>query len=109
MRSEKDTELEREAAEKVEARVEAEEQAREAAEEKHAAAEKAPEVSEKKHEPAKPAHSPAKKGLMERRKSFLQSSVPNAHRGYNPKTPVVMMCIIAFLVVLSVIFAAITS
>jgi hypothetical protein len=45
---------------------------------------------------------------MERRESFAQSSVPNAHRGYNPQTPVVMLCIVAFMVVLSFVLAAVT-
>jgi hypothetical protein len=49
------------------------------------------------------------KGLMERRESFSQSSVPNSHRGYNGKTPRIMMGIIAFLFVLSFILAAITA
>ena len=88
MTTEKEPEREREAAEKVEERVEAEEKAAEA------------------HAPK--AHPQEKKGLMERRESFLQSSVPNAHRGYNPKTPVVMLCIVAFMVVLSFVLAAVT-
>ncbi len=37
----------------------------------------------------------AGKGLMERRESFSQSSVPNAHRGYSSKMPRIMMGIIA--------------
>lgn len=95
MTEEKEPETEREAAEKVEERVEAEEKAAEA----HA---------EKAHT-AGHANGPAvKRGLMERRESFSQSSVPNAHRGYNPKTPIVMMCIVAFMVVLSFILAAVT-
>jgi len=88
MTTEKEPEAEREAAEKVEERVEAEEKAAEA---------HAPDV-----------HPQVKKGLMERRESFSQSSVPNAHRGYNPKTPVVMLCIVAFMVVLSFVLAAVT-
>jgi len=88
MTTEKELEAEREAAEKVEERVEAEEKAAEA---------HAPEPSPQ-----------AKKGLMERRESFSQSSVPNAHRGYNPKTPVVMLFIVAFMVVLSFVLAAVT-
>lgn len=94
MTTEKEPEREREAAEKVEERVEAEEHVE--AEEKAAEAH-APKASPK-----------VKKGLMERRESFLQSSVPNAHRGYNPKTPVVMLCIVAFMVVLSFVLAAVT-
>lgn len=97
MTTEKEPEREREAAEKVEERVEAEEP-----EERVEAEEKAAEV----HAPKAPPQE--KKGLMERRESFLQSSVPNAHRGYNPKTPVVMLCIVAFMVVLSFILAAVT-
>ncbi len=49
------------------------------------------------------------KGLMERRESFEQSSVPNAHRGYNSKTPRIMMVIIAAMFILSFILAAITG
>ena len=88
MTTDKELEAEREAAEKVEELVEAEEKAAEA---------HAPEPSPQ-----------AKKGLMERRDSFSQSSVPNAHRGYNPKTPVVMLFIVAFMVVLSFVLAAVT-
>lgn len=50
-----------------------------------------------------------KKGLMQRRKSFLQTSVPNAHRGYNPKTPRIMLGIIAILLIASFILAAVTA
>lgn len=94
MTTEKELEAEREAAEKVEEHVETEErvEAKEKAAEAHA-----PEARPK-----------VKKGLMERRESFAQSSVPNAHRGYNPKTPVVMLCIVAFMVVLSFVLAAVT-
>ena len=88
MTTEKELEAEREAAEKVEERVEAKEKAAEA------------------HAPEAPLQ--VKKGLMERRESFSQSSVPNAHKGYNPKTPVVMLCIVAFMVVLSFILAGVT-
>lgn len=49
------------------------------------------------------------KGLMERRESFAQSSVPNAHRGYSSKTPRVMMGIILVMFVVSFILAAITG
>jgi hypothetical protein len=55
------------------------------------------------------AHSRAGKGLMERRASFEQSSVPNAHRGYSGKTPRVMMGIIAILFIVSFILAGITG
>jgi hypothetical protein len=61
-------------------------------------------------ESAKPkAHTPDRKGLMERRESFAQTSVPNAHKGYSPKPPRVMMGIIAALFILSFILAAITA
>jgi len=108
MTEEKELEAEREAAEKVEESVEAKEAAVEARAEKAAEAH-----AEKAHTAAHAGGAPEKKvlekkGLMERRESFSQSSVPNAHRGYNPKTPVVMMCIIAFMVVLSFVLAAVT-
>jgi len=48
---------------------------------------------------------PEKKGLMERRPSFAQSSVPNAHRGYSTTPPVIMLLIISVFVLLSIIFA----
>jgi hypothetical protein len=54
------------------------------------------------------AHPSPRKGLMERRESFAQTSVPNAHRGYSGKPPRVMMVIIAALFVISFILAAIT-
>jgi hypothetical protein len=59
-------------------------------------------------EAAKPHFSP-RKGLMERRDSFAQTSVPNAHRGYSGKPPRVMMVIIAALFIISFILAAITG
>ncbi|HKQ33101.1 MAG TPA: hypothetical protein VJV40_07845 [Thermodesulfobacteriota bacterium] len=55
------------------------------------------------------AYSHAGKGLMERRASFSQSSVPNAHKGYSGKTPRVMMGIIAVLFIVSFILAGITG
>lgn len=55
------------------------------------------------------ARSHAGKGLMERRASFAQTSVPNAHRGYSGKTPRVMMVIIAVLFIVSFILAGITA
>lgn len=55
------------------------------------------------------AHPYAGKGLMERRASFSQSSVPNAHKGYSGKTPRVMMGIIAILFIVSFILAGITG
>ncbi|HVY55969.1 MAG TPA: hypothetical protein VHC46_09460 [Thermodesulfobacteriota bacterium] len=61
-------------------------------------------------EAARPkAHARAGKGLMERRASFSQSSVPNAHRGYSGKTPRIMMGIIAVLFIVSFILAGITG
>ncbi len=74
------------------------------------------ESAESEQETAEPeeAHTQAaadapKKGLMQRRKSFAQTSVPNAHRGYNPKTPVVMLGIIAVFLIASFILAALTT
>ena len=61
-------------------------------------------------ESAKPkTHTADKKGLMERRESFAQTSVPNAHRGNSAKPPRVMMGIIVLLFILSFILAAITA
>jgi hypothetical protein len=54
-------------------------------------------------------HSRAGKGLMERRESFSQSSVPNAHRGYSSKMPRIMMGIILAMFIVSFILAAITA
>lgn len=98
--SEASEETELEAAEKVEAEVE---------EKEAESAEPEPEVEEPKEARAEAAAGASKKGLMERRKSFAQSSVPNAHRGYNPKTPVVMLGIIAVFVIVSFILAAFTA
>ncbi len=50
-----------------------------------------------------------KKGLMQRRESFAQSSVPNSHRGYSGKPPRVMMVIIVTMFIVSFILAAITG
>ncbi len=75
--------------------------------EKAEAVEERVEAKEAAHTPA--ARSRAGKGLMERRESFAQSSVPNAHRGYNPKTPRIMMGIIAVLFIMSFILAAVTA
>ena len=47
----------------------------------------------------------AKKGLMERRPSYSQSSVPNAHKGYSGIPPIIMLLIISVFVLLSIIFA----
>jgi len=46
-----------------------------------------------------------KKGLMERRESFDQSSVPNAHKGYSGTPPIIMLLIVSVFIVLSLIFA----
>ncbi len=75
--------------------------------EKAEAMEKGVEAKEAAHK-AK-THSRFGKGLMERRESFAQSSVPNAHRGYNGKTPRVMMFIILTMFIVSFILAAITA
>jgi len=48
---------------------------------------------------------PAVKGLMERRESFEQSSVPNAHKGYSGTPPIVMLLIVSAFIVVSLIFA----
>ena len=45
-----------------------------------------------------------KKGLMERRASFAQSSVPNAHKGYSGTPPIIMLLIISVFFLLSIIF-----
>ncbi len=68
-----------------------------------------PEVSEPEVTHDNAAPDAPKKGLMQRRKSFAQTSVPNAHRGYNPKTPVVMLGIIAVFLIASFILAALTT
>ena len=72
-------------------------------------AEEAAEPRKAEEAPKPKAHSYSGKGLMERRASFSQSSVPNSHRGYNGKTPRVMMGIIAVLFIVSFILAGITS
>lgn len=46
-----------------------------------------------------------KKGLMERRPVYSQSSVPNAHRGYSETPPVIMLLIVSVFILLSIIFA----
>lgn len=46
-----------------------------------------------------------KKGLMERRESFEQSSVPNAHKGYSGTPPIIMLIIVSVFFLLSLIFA----
>jgi hypothetical protein len=45
------------------------------------------------------------KKLMERRESFEQSSVPNAHKGYSGTPPIVMLLIVSAFIVVSLIFA----
>ncbi|MCZ6685537.1 MAG: hypothetical protein O6849_06105 [Candidatus Dadabacteria bacterium] len=42
---------------------------------------------------------------MERRESFEQSSVPNAHKGYGSTPPIVMLLIVSAFIVVSLIFA----
>ena len=95
------------AAEKVEEQVEAKEAAEEAQAE--AAQEEAPVEEAQEEAQAEPAPDAPKKGYMQRRKSFAQGSVPNAHRGYNPKTPVVMLGIIFVMLVASFILASIAG
>ncbi|MEQ9619587.1 MAG: hypothetical protein RIG61_10485 [Deltaproteobacteria bacterium] len=64
----------------------------------------------KPEEPVAPEkHDAPKKGLMERRDSFKQSSVPNAHKGYSGKPPVVMLLIIVGMFIVSYILAALTG
>lgn len=87
---------EAEAAEKVEAEVEA----KETAAEKEAKPEKPP--SSKKH-------GTSEKGLMERRESFDQSSVPNAHKGYSGKHSIVMLLVVVAMFIVSYILAAMTG
>ena len=93
-------EAEAAAAEKVEAQVEQKDAESSGIE---------PEVAEPEETHAQAAANAPKKGLMQRRKSFAQESVPNAHKGYNPKTPVVMLGIIAVFLIASFILAALTS
>lgn len=103
-------EAEAEAARKEEA--EAARKAEEAASEEveAEAAEKVEEkVEAKEASEPKTRHKGPKKGLMERRESFSQTSVPNAHKGYNPKTAVVMLGIIVIFFVTSFILAALSS
>ncbi len=61
--------------------------------------------SEEAAEEAPPPAPQVKKGLMERRPSFSQSSVPNAHRGYSTNPPIIMLLIISVFILLSIIFA----
>ena len=50
-----------------------------------------------------------KKGLMQRRESFAQTSVPNAKKGSSGKPPRVMIVIIVTMFIVSFILAAITG
>lgn len=75
--------------------------------EKAEAMEKGVEAKEAAHK-AK-THSRAGKGLMERRESFAQASVPNAKKGSSSKPPRVMMGIILAMFIVSFILAAITG
>ncbi len=62
-------------------------------------------AEEEVQEQAAPPAPAEKKGLMQRRPSFAQSSVPNAHKGYSTTPPVIMLLIISVFVLLSIIFA----
>lgn len=89
----------------------AEETVEEAREEPEGASEEVQEESQElqaSEEPVQEAAPPAptqKKGLMKRRPSYSQSSVPNAHRGYSTNPPIVMLLIISALFLMSIIFA----
>lgn len=91
-------EIKREAeeAEKVEAEVKAKETA-----------------AEKEAKPEKPSspkkHDTSEKGLMERRESFDQASVPNAHKGYSGKHSIVMLLVVVAMFIVSYILAAMTG
>jgi hypothetical protein len=63
------------------------------------------EVAAEEVEEEAPQNRSIKKGLMERRPSFSQSSVPNAHRGYSGTPPIIMLLIISVFLLLSIIFA----
>ncbi|MGB2690973.1 MAG: hypothetical protein WBB48_10080 [Thermodesulfobacteriota bacterium] len=63
------------------------------------------EASAEEAEETAPKIPAEKKGLMERRSSFAQSSVPNAHKGYSTTPPVIMLLIVSVFVLLSIIFA----
>jgi len=52
-----------------------------------------------------PEPTAAKKGLMQRRPDYSQTSVPNAHRGYSGTPPIIMLLIISVFLLLSIIFA----
>ena len=63
------------------------------------------EVAAEEVEEEAPQAPAVKKGLMERRPSYSQSSVPNAHRGYSGTPPIIMLLIISVFILLSIIFA----
>lgn len=54
---------------------------------------------EAKNDPAK------EKGLMDRRKSFSQDTVPNAHKGTDHKAQYVMLAVFAIIVIASYVLA----
>lgn len=99
--SEKETPESVEMHEREEAVEEIEEVEAQSSEEEPENIEAASEVQEKTV-PEAPA---AKKGLMQRRPDYSQSSVPNAHRGYSGTPPIIMLLIISVFVLLSIIFA----
>lgn len=98
--TETEQEMESSAEETQEEASESGEKIEASAEEVEEEAEVAEEVQEKA-----PQAPPVKKGLMERRPSYSQSSVPNAHRGYSGMPPIIMLLIISVFVLLSIIFA----
>ncbi len=63
------------------------------------------EVAAEEVEEEAPQAPAVKKGLMERRPSYSQSSVPNAHRGYSGTPPIIMLLIISVFLLISIIFA----
>ena len=62
------------------------------------------ELSPEGVEESTPGPTSAKKGLMQRRPDYSQSSVPNAHRGYSGTPPIIMLLIISVFLLLSIIF-----
>jgi len=99
--SETDQELEASAEETQEEAAESGEEVEASSEDVQEEAEVAAEEVEEET-PQAPA---VKKGLMERRPSYSQSSVPNAHRGYSGTPPIIMLLIISVFLLLSIIFA----
>lgn len=98
---------EKETTESVE---EVQEEATEEVQEQEASSQESPaeeqvEASEEVVEETVPETPVVKKGLMERRPSYSQSSVPNAHRGYSGTPPIIMLLIISVFILLSIIFA----